>query len=63
MDHMYYGLCYALKFTGVIPKSTREDRIQKNMALFDFVIGEEDMLRISSLDRQEHFCWNPEHIT
>ncbi len=49
--------------TGVIPKSTREDRIQKNMALFDFVIGEEDMSRISSLDRQEHFCWNPEHIT
>lgn len=50
----------------VIPKSTHLERIQENIDVFDFVIDEEDMKKISSLDmgysgsRAKHF--DPEFV-
>lgn len=50
----------------VIPKSTHLERIKENINVFDFVIDEEDMKKISSLDmgysgsRAKHF--DPEFV-
>lgn len=50
----------------VIPKSTHLERIKENIDVFDFVIDEEDMKKISSLDmgysgsRAKHF--DPEFV-
>ena len=37
----------------VIPKSTHEVRMEENLQVFDFVLGPEDMNRISALDKKE----------
>ena len=38
--------------TVVIPKSNRPERLEENIKLFDFEIEEQDMKRISNLDRK-----------
>lgn len=37
----------------VIPKSATRERIVENIAIFDFELGEEDMLQIAGLDKKE----------
>ncbi len=37
----------------VIPKSTHKQRMEENFQVFDFSLSEEDMARISALDREE----------
>ena len=37
----------------VIPKSTHKVRMEENLQVFDFVLGPEDMNRISALDKKE----------
>jgi len=39
--------------TVVIPKSTHYDRMVQNINVFDFALTEEDMQKITSLDRQQ----------
>ena len=34
----------------VIPKSTHKERIEENLAIWDFTLSEEEMQKISSLD-------------
>ena len=41
--------------TAVIPKTTREDRLQENIALFDFELSSEEMSAISALNRNRRF--------
>ena len=35
---------------GVIPKTTRRERMEENLALFDFTLSAEEMARIAALD-------------
>ena len=37
----------------VIPKSTHYERMVENFAVFDFVLSEEDMERIATLDKRQ----------
>lgn len=37
----------------VIPKSTHYERMIQNINVFDFVLSDEDMQRIASLDKQQ----------
>ena len=46
-----------------IPKSTHPERILENMQIFDFVISEEDMQAICSLDNNERIGHNPDRGT
>ena len=37
----------------VIPKSTHPERMQENLAVFDFTLGEQEMAAIAALDKKE----------
>jgi D-xylose reductase len=41
--------------TGVIPKTSRAERLRENFALFDFELSAADMAAISALDRARRF--------
>ena len=41
--------------TAVIPKTSREERLQENLALFDFQLSSDEMERIAALDRNQRF--------
>jgi diketogulonate reductase-like aldo/keto reductase len=47
---------------GVIPKSSDPDRVVENAAIFDFVIEDEHMKLLNELDRNHHFCWDPNDV-
>ena len=38
--------------TVVIPKTSKEERLQENFAVFDFAISDEDMEKMRSIDRK-----------
>jgi diketogulonate reductase-like aldo/keto reductase len=47
-----------------IPKSVHESRIRENADIFDFELSEDDMARISALNRnQRTFDYDPDNIT
>ncbi len=46
----------------VLPKSVTPERVQENMNIFDFVLDDEDLLRISKLDNNLRTCWDPTHV-
>jgi len=43
----------------VIPKSTHPERIKENIEIFDFKLDEEDMKKLSKLDKNLRTCWDP----
>lgn len=47
---------------GGLPKSSNEDRMKLNLAVFDFEISEVDMEEISSLDRNLSCVFTSDHI-
>uniref|UniRef100_A0A3Q1EQI3 Zgc:101765 n=1 Tax=Acanthochromis polyacanthus TaxID=80966 RepID=A0A3Q1EQI3_9TELE len=46
----------------VLPKSSNPDRIQENARLFDFSLKDPDMDRLSSLDCDHKYCWDPSEV-
>ncbi len=46
----------------VIPKSTKKNHLIENFNIFDFILEGEDMNRINNLNKNEHFCWNPDTV-
>ena len=48
---------------GVIPKSTKEEHIVGNFDIFDFLISEEDMERLNSMNIDKHYCWDPSLVS
>ena len=45
----------------VLPKSTHRERIQENAEIFEFELTDDEITRISALDRNLRTCWSPEH--
>jgi D-xylose reductase len=41
--------------TAVIPKTSRLERLQENISLFDFQLSNDEMQQISALDRQQRY--------
>jgi D-xylose reductase len=41
--------------TAVVPKTSRRERLEENLAIFDFALSDDEMARISSLDRHRRF--------
>ena len=48
------------KGIAVIPRSTRPEHIRENFALFDFHLTDEEMTKLSALDRKEPLIGRPE---
>ncbi len=42
-----------------IPKSSKYERIKSNSEIFDFILSDEDMKKIDSLDRNERIGYDP----
>jgi 2,5-diketo-D-gluconate reductase A len=42
---------------GIIPKSTREDRMKQNLDVFSFAIDASDMTALAEMDRGEGVAW------
>ena len=41
--------------TSIVPKSSRTERLQENLALFDFELSADQMQAISALDQHRRF--------
>ena len=41
--------------TAIIPKTARKERLQENLALFDFALTDEEMLAIAELNCDRRF--------
>ncbi len=46
----------------VIPKSVTPERVQENIALFDFKLDADDLQQLKALDQDLRTCWSPVHI-
>jgi diketogulonate reductase-like aldo/keto reductase len=46
----------------VLPKSVHQDRIQDNLAVFDFKLDSEDLAKLKTLDRNFRTCWDPTNV-
>lgn len=48
--------------TAILPKSTNTRHIQENIEVFSFTLTTEDMKTLNNLNKNTHFCWNPEDV-
>ena len=48
--------------TVPLPKSVHKERIEQNIALFDFAFDEEDKVALAGLDKNLRTCWDPTNI-
>ena len=46
---------------GVIPKSTNPEHIRNNIDI-SFCLSDSEVSKLSSLDSQHHYCWNPSSV-
>ena len=47
---------------GVIPKSTNQDHIRNNIDIFSFCLSDNELSKLTNLDSQHHYCWNPSSV-
>ncbi len=47
----------------ILPKSTHQERIAENIAVFNFALDSEDLATIKGLDRNLRTCWDPTNIS
>ncbi|CAG5125618.1 unnamed protein product [Candidula unifasciata] len=47
---------------GVLPMSRNPEHIAENIDIFSFSLTEQQMSRLSALDQQAHYCWDPTEI-
>lgn len=45
----------------VLPKTTHQERLKENMDVFDFSLDENDMRKLTKLDKNFRTCWDPTH--
>ncbi|XP_061664340.1 uncharacterized oxidoreductase YtbE [Syngnathoides biaculeatus] len=46
----------------VLPKSSDPRRIKENAGIFDFALSDDDMGRLSALNRGHKYCWDPSQV-
>lgn len=46
----------------VLPKSSSPERIKANSRIFDFMLTDADMERLSALDSGHRYCWDPSEV-
>lgn len=46
----------------LIPKTSKVENLKPNLDILDFTLDDEDMEKLDSLNRDKHFCWNPNGI-
>lgn len=49
-------------FPAILPKSTNSSHIEQNMEIFAFTLSPEDMITLDNMDKNTHFCWNPNEV-
>ncbi|XP_046846962.1 9,11-endoperoxide prostaglandin H2 reductase-like isoform X2 [Xenia sp. Carnegie-2017] len=47
---------------AILPKSTNSSHIEQNMEIFAFTLSPEDMITLDNMDKNTHFCWNPNEV-
>jgi diketogulonate reductase-like aldo/keto reductase len=47
---------------GIIPMSTNPAHVAQNIDIFSFSLTDQQMSRLSALDKEAHYCWNPNSI-
>ena len=47
---------------AILPKSTNTKHIHENFEVFSFNLNTEDMTTLDNLNKDTHFCWNPEEV-
>lgn len=45
-----------------LPKSVHQERIEQNIAIFDFAFDAEDKAELLTLNREMRTCWDPTHV-
>lgn len=48
--------------TVPLPKSTRKERLQENLNVFDFSLDAEDMAKLKMLNKNLRTCWDPTRV-
>jgi len=48
--------------TGVLPKSVNTKHIEENAQIFDFQLCDDHMSRLSGINRNVHYCWDPTSV-
>jgi diketogulonate reductase-like aldo/keto reductase len=48
--------------TVPLPKSVHKERIDQNIALFDFAFDQEDIIALKALNKNMRTCWDPTHV-
>jgi len=46
----------------VLPKTVHKDRLQENLAVFDFKLDQADMTELKNLEKGYRTAWDPTHI-
>lgn len=46
----------------VLPKSSNPERIRGNAMIFDFSFSDSDMEKLSGLDCNHRYCWDPSEV-
>jgi len=54
--------CLVEKGFVILPKSIHQDRIQENLAVFDFALDKDDMRQLAACEANLRTCWDPTNI-
>jgi diketogulonate reductase-like aldo/keto reductase len=61
--HTYcQNFAFCFLHTAILPKSTNTKHIKENIEVFSFSLTTEDMTKLDNLNKDTHFCWNPEEV-
>jgi len=58
----YREMQVTVLYAGVLPKSVNPRHIKENAEIFDFQLSEDQMSRLSSINSNVHYCWDPTSV-
>ena len=53
---------FSNSFEAVLPKASQQCHIRENSTVFDFQLEEKEMEKLTAMNRDHHFAWNPNGI-